>query len=170
MNLAEVKILLSRKPSEREKWMYLGLLVVSGFIYFQNHFYPKYQENKNLYAALEASRQIIAQGKPYNQALKRWSGSALQVEEAPIKILDPAYLQNIEVLGVESSPVTTEESRLKRDIKLTASGSYHALENYVSYLQNMPAPVMIKTLKMKSQETDSELLEMELSGVVYGSS
>ncbi len=169
MNTKEILTLLHGKPSERERWMYFGFLVISVFIYFNGYFYPKYQENKSLYSAIEASHQLMKQPVQAKKVSKHWSGSSLALEEAPVKILDPIYLQNIEVLGAHTSPVANEAPWLKRNVTLSVSGSYHALEDYLSYLQNMPAPLMIKTLSIKTQETDSEVLEMELTGVVYGS-
>jgi hypothetical protein len=82
-------------------------------------------------------------------------------------MLDSAHTGELKITKSEFSSMVADEGKQKRAVRLIVSGRYDALERYLHYLENMPAPLVIQTFSMQKL-ADSDELTLEISGAIYG--
>lgn len=164
---------LRQKPDTREKILF-GIMLGSFIIFFlKSCAWTNHQKVSELKASItniqQQQKELLVQRPTQTQTpQKRWVGTQSGIQDASEIALNSYYLPGIKIIKNELSPVTTEEGLQKRELKMSVTGSYQALETYLNYLENRPVPAVINDFVIKISDEDHDILILELSGGLYG--
>jgi hypothetical protein len=161
---------LRKKPSKREKILFFIMLGVVGLIGFKLVIWSNFE-------AIQMTKAQVKMAVPQSSVKfqkelsipKKWMGTGEDVQDALEATLHPSYTRELTITKSEFSSTKMEEDKQKREVSLIVSGGYEALEHYLHYLENMPAPMVIQTFSIQRSAADSYELTLEISGAIYGS-
>lgn len=161
--------LLFKKPDKREKIVFFLMLVVIPAAIYKSYLSDDIRAIGDAKAKITAARvKPVGKTKLPTSKEKSWVGTIEAVRDAPEAALSSSSSQNVKVTKSQFSPMTPEGNRQKREVTLSAMGSYYALEQYLNYLEDMPAPLVIHNFSIQKSASSSEVLNLEISGVIYG--
>ncbi len=172
MNLEWMKP-LRRKPDRSEKIKFGILLTAIGLMTLRSCVWADIQEIDSVKEQIDEAKQqkpVMAPPKASRSTppKKNWVGSVAAVKDAAETALNSYYIRNIKIAKNQFSPLKADQGRQKREVSLSATGNYSALERYLNYLENMPAPLVIHTLSITKSGSDPDVLNLEISGDIYG--
>lgn len=159
---------LRKKPEKREKILFWVLLVVISITALKSFVWTDIQMIRIVKSEIELATESNLNLPAAKNVQKKWVGTTDAVREAPEKLLSSYEHLGIKVIKNQFSPVILEQDREKREVSLVVEGDYYALERYLNYLENMPAPLVVHTFSIQKSATDSAVLSLEISGDFYG--
>lgn len=159
---------MRRKPEKREKILFGILLTVIMATFFKSIILVDIEEINIVRSQLDIIKQQPFTTLPKTETKKRWIGTTKDVRDASETAFDPEQIQNIKIIKNQFSPIKIDQSRQIREVSLSVMGDFYALKNYLSHLENMPAPLVIHTLSIQKSAADSDVLNLEISGELYG--
>ncbi|MES2504443.1 MAG: hypothetical protein V4534_06140 [Myxococcota bacterium] len=173
IKLPDIMTQLRQKPAGREKILFVGMLLVISVLVVRSCIWDSHQRISTLQSEIESLKKVPpvppkAVKKAPEKGEKKWVGTARAVEDTFEILITSAHLHSIKLTNHQFSQPRQEGGYMKEDVSLTVLGSYGALEKYISYLENMPAPLVIDSLSIKRSSVDRDILSMDLSGGLYG--
>ncbi|MBL4817763.1 MAG: hypothetical protein JKY15_00845 [Deltaproteobacteria bacterium] len=162
--------LIRQRPGHLEKqlfWVFIAVFWVFFLRVFIWNNYQRIEGVKVSVSELEKQASLFALYSHERYARKPTSLKALQ--NISVHLLHPDYIRSLKIVENRFSMVKQEAETYSREIQLSVEGTYHALEGYLAYLENMAAPLVIRKLEIKGVNQEGEILRMSVSGVVYAS-
>lgn len=172
--------LLKQKPKKAEIILFVAGMVILSVTFISFSLFSDLAELEGVKAQIETKKAAIAlkqktplpipvpEIKKPDLDKKNWVGTIEAVRDASETALNLSYLQGGKIMKSQFSPITIVEERQKRDVSLSVTGNYYVLEQYLDYLENMPAPLVISSFSIQPSGTDPDVLNLEVSGAIYG--
>lgn len=160
--------LLRKKPEKREKILFWVLLVAISITALKSFVWTDIQTIRIIKSKIELEKESSSNLPASKNIQKKWVGTTDAVREAPERLLSSCEHLGIKVIKNRFSPVMFDQDREKREVSLVVEGDYYALERYLNYLENMPAPLVVHTFSIQKSATDEDALSLEISGEFYG--
>jgi Tfp pilus assembly protein PilO len=168
---------LKQKPNPRETIGLAIVFVLITFVMVRSCVLPNSGEISQLQSTLETTATQIKAAQLLGDALKQASKQKQAVKKEAVvgvhgslnntmrDLSQPFLDREILINQIEVSDIKTEGAFVTRDIKLTVLGNYKTMGKYIEHLENMPAPLVIKSIEITSSNPDS--ITAEFSGSVY---
>jgi hypothetical protein len=170
------KIDLKQKPNKREKTIFFVALCLIFAVFLKQCAWPSYvtlnatqeqfKELRNQRVELESltTPQVVT-NLPVQ---KQWVGTSKEdLDNAIDEITESLYLQRVKILKIQFSDLAKKQNMSTRDVTLTLKGGFEAIGQYIEHLENMHAPLVIKSISLQPDGDDPSNIVVNLSGGVY---